>query len=190
MLSILIPKLILKGAIKTFIVKPLLNSTASIIPSRVFCDASLLGYHSQVSTRNLYKFGSDQILDKFIDRKLDFKIKQLTKYQFEVEPSNEWAKLFFSLSKFGTYDRIILDMREFDKEIEDLMVKALGDMDALETELGEEFNSLLDEFDEDLDEIESILSKQINQLNNLIIVDPIIKRIPEIGNIQKSVVQI
>lgn len=182
MLSILIPKLILKGAINTFLIKPAVTSIVSILPSQVVCDASMAGFHVKMLTGDLYKYGIEKILEKFLDKQLEFRIKQLTGTKFEVVPFNKVAQEFLRFAQLSNPEKIILDMSRFEKELDKLVAKTMIEVADIEQQMDASNDALLHTIDVMDQEVEAILNKQIEQMNNLLIAHPKTLEIPEVDS--------
>ena len=75
MLTIIVTKLLLNGAIKTFIVKPIMNATMTILPQSSVIQATLLNSDALISTGDLIKFGAEALYDRFLGKKLDFQVE-------------------------------------------------------------------------------------------------------------------
>ncbi|MHA2029465.1 MAG: hypothetical protein ACW99A_05370 [Candidatus Kariarchaeaceae archaeon] len=155
MLTIIVTKLLLNGAIKTFLVKPVMNATMTIIPQSSVVQATLLNHDIIVSTGDLIKFGAEVLFDKFIGSKLDFQIQKLSKYIYEVSPADEFAALFSK--QYADDEELIIDLTKFEDYLD-------GVLDKFEKELtGSKSNE--SEIDEILNKIALDLDLAINMSN-------------------------
>ena len=68
MLTIIVTKLLLNGAIKSFIVRPILNATMSVFPQSSVIQATLLNNNILISTGDLIKFGAEALYDRFVGK--------------------------------------------------------------------------------------------------------------------------
>ena len=118
MLTIIVSKLLLNGAIKTFIVKPIMNATMTIIPQSSVVHATLLNSNILISTGDLIKFGAEVLYDRFVGKKLDFQIEKLSKYVFGISPADEFAALFSK--QYSDDEELIIDLTKFEDYLDNL----------------------------------------------------------------------
>ncbi|MHA2250616.1 MAG: hypothetical protein ACXAD7_09640 [Candidatus Kariarchaeaceae archaeon] len=148
MLTIIATKLLLDGAIKTFIVKPLMSSTLTLLPQKEVIQATLLDHNLLISTMDLLKFGVEKLYDRFVGKKLDFQVKKLEKYIFGVSPADEFAALFSK--DYADDQELIIDLSKFEDYLDSLYEGILSDADEKSSEK-EEVDQLLHSIIEDLD---------------------------------------
>ncbi|MCE7736439.1 MAG: hypothetical protein GPJ54_16280 [Candidatus Heimdallarchaeota archaeon] len=123
MLTIIVTKLLLNGAIKTFIVRPIMNATMTIFPQSSTVQATLLNSDLLISTGDLIKFGAEALYDRFVGRKLDFQIEKLSKYVFGISPADEFAALFSK--QYSDDEELIIDLTKFEDYLDSLENKSV-----------------------------------------------------------------
>lgn len=148
MLTIIVTKLLLNGAIKTFIVKPITTATMSIFPQSSIVQATLLNSDLLISTGDLIKFGAEALYDRFIGRKLDFQIEKISKYVFGISPADEFASLF---SKQYTDDEeLIIDLTKFEDyldSLEDKLGMGISGPKSNDSEVDQVLNKIMQDLD-------------------------------------------
>jgi hypothetical protein len=178
-LTIIVTKLLLKGAIKTFIVKPILTSTMTILPEAEVIQASMLDYHLLISAGDLLKFSAEKLYERFVGKKLDFQIQKLTKYIYGITPADEFAALFSK--EYSDDQELIIDLTKFEKyldslyagldfgdqvidseEVDDLLNSTIEDLD-LAINLSHE--DMFDDIDDEQKLVDQILQKNIEEVN-------------------------
>ena len=126
MLTIIVTKLLLNGAIKTFIVKPLMNATMTIFPQSSTVQATLLNNDVLISAGDLIKFGVEALYDHFVGKKLDFQIEKISKYVFGISPADEYAALFSK--QYADDEELIIDLTKFEDYLDSLEDKFAMDV--------------------------------------------------------------
>lgn len=119
MLAIIVTKLLLQGAIKSFLVQPVISATMTMIPQHVIVNASMLGTDIAFSSSDLLKFGIDKLYEHFVAKQLDFKIEKIAKYVFGIAPASELAELF--TKEYYTEQELIVDLTRFESHIDTLL---------------------------------------------------------------------
>ncbi len=148
MLTIIVSKLLLNGAIKTFIVKPIMNATMTLLPQSSVIQATLLNSDIIISTGDLIKFGAEALYDRFVGKKLDFQIEKLSKYVYGVSPADEFAALFSKL--YADDEELIIDLTKFEEYL-DSVIDAVDDRVIGSKPIDSEVDQVLSKINQDLD---------------------------------------
>lgn len=196
MLTIIVTKLLLNGAIKTFIVKPIMNATMTILPQSSIIQATLLNSDALISTGDLIKFGAEALYDRFLGKKLDFQIEKISKYVYGVSPADEFAAMF---SKIYTDDEeLIVDLTKFEEYLDNVFEKlenGITESKSLDSEVDELLNNILldlnlaitlsnkDQFNDINDE--QMLIEQILEKNTKSIEKQHLKKISDLPKVPK-----
>ena len=190
MLGIIVAKILLKGAIKTFILSPIASATMTLVPQQSVVQATMLNHDILISTRDLIKFGTEKLFDKYLDKKLDFQIKKISKHVFGILPADEYAALFtkeyadeedliVDLSKFELYldtmtsnlETRFIKTGQMESEVDDLLNQVIQDLDIVITK---SFENQFDSFKDEQLLVDEILQKHIKQIK------PIREELPEV----------
>lgn len=135
----IVADLLLKGAIKDFIVTPILKATITLIPQADFIHGSLLGCKINVSTKGLYKHYTKKNLNQFFNREIKLLLEKQNNYIYKVSIANEQSSLLATLLGDDQSD-FVIDFNTFDEEVVNYIqglekyIEAKSDMVFIETD--------------------------------------------------------